>query len=487
MDIFKTPGFTSQDLLLIQSLLGAPSGSSSNPPLPVQSAPIKDSDEDISSSSSEHASEDEIEDVLIIKEEDEEMSTKNSSENDALVKQDKAASPIDAKDSESDDSSSSEEGEEQVQLWNENDDDEEPGLSTKSQSYFTSQHEVVDTDISVPEIAEVGAEEAIEILGEIVNIMDQAVIIEGLPSSYTNHVLDSETLLVFDDRKVLGYIYETFGPTAQPLYQVKFNSAFPLDTDKIKLARQVFHVPGRSRFVAIDSILIKGSDASNVYDEEPTVYELEFSDDEAEVAHKRKLKYGRRSRVDSVASTSFASPMRMRDQDMMTDAFGSNSAYDDHSPYDPDYSASTATRPPPMPYDEDPYADVSLVPSSQGGGSNLLSNILSGPAPSTGKGLRPPHRDRRGRGQARGRRQQHEAISQVHAHDATNSAFQYSAAEYNAYQQAAMVQPHINPRFAAAFGMAGMAYPHWQNPYTTPEQYWSQGWGAGGGYGPGSS
>ena len=58
------------------------------------------------------------------------------------------------------------------------------------------------------------------------------------------------------------------------------------------LARQVFHVPGRSRFVAVDSIRIKGSDASNLYDEEPAVYELEFSDDEAEAAHKRNLKHG---------------------------------------------------------------------------------------------------------------------------------------------------------------------------------------------------
>lgn len=110
-------------------------------------------------------------------------------------------------DSESDDSSSSEEDEPQVRPRKECDDDEgEPGLSTESKSYFASQHEVVDSNIPVPEIEEIGAEEGIEILGEIVNIMDQAVIIRGLPSSHTNHVLDSETLLVFDDRKVLGYV-----------------------------------------------------------------------------------------------------------------------------------------------------------------------------------------------------------------------------------------------------------------------------------------
>lgn len=35
---------------------------------------------------------------------------------------------------------------------------------------------------------------------------------------------------------------------------------------------------------------MRGSDASNVHDEEPAEYELEFSDDEQEAAHKARLK-----------------------------------------------------------------------------------------------------------------------------------------------------------------------------------------------------
>ncbi len=89
MDTFKTPSFVSQDLLLIQSLLGTASKVS---PPPAQAAPL-DSDEDIASSSSEYASEDEIEDVLIVKEEDEEMKMENGSKTDALVKLEQAPSP----------------------------------------------------------------------------------------------------------------------------------------------------------------------------------------------------------------------------------------------------------------------------------------------------------------------------------------------------------------------------------------------------------
>ena len=50
-------------------------------------------------------------------------------------------------------------------------------------------------------------------------------------------------------------------------------------------------VPSKSKFVFVDKIkAFKGSDASNVYDEEPADDELEFSDDEAEAAYKSRMK-----------------------------------------------------------------------------------------------------------------------------------------------------------------------------------------------------
>lgn len=89
-------------------------------------------------------------------------------------------------------------------------------------------------------------------------------------------------------------IYETFGPTSQPLYQIKFNQSYPLDTEKIRVAREVYHVPQRSNFVFMDYLKkLRGSDASNIHDEEPGDDEIEFSDDEQESAFKqaRKKKY----------------------------------------------------------------------------------------------------------------------------------------------------------------------------------------------------
>jgi hypothetical protein len=75
------------------------------------------------------------------------------------------------------------------------------------------------------------------------------------------------------------------------MYQVKFSDANPLDPEQMQIARDVFHVPQRSRFIFLNQIKqMKGSDASNVYDEEPADHELEFSDDEAEAAFKSSLK-----------------------------------------------------------------------------------------------------------------------------------------------------------------------------------------------------
>ena len=61
-----------------------------------------------------------------------------------------------------------------------------------------------------------------------------------------------------------------------------------MDTEKVQIGKPVFHVPCKSFYVFVQQIKhLKGSDASNVHDEEPGEDELEFSDDEQEAAHKK--------------------------------------------------------------------------------------------------------------------------------------------------------------------------------------------------------
>lgn len=75
------------------------------------------------------------------------------------------------------------------------------------------------------------------------------------------------------------------------MYLIKFPSASAIDTNIVSTSREVFHVPSRSHFVFPSQLrMFKGSDASNVHDEEVGADEMEFSDDEAEAAYKRQLK-----------------------------------------------------------------------------------------------------------------------------------------------------------------------------------------------------
>jgi hypothetical protein len=60
----------------------------------------------------------------------------------------------------------------------------------------------------VPSESYVGWDEELEHIGEIMNISDRSVIVRGVASASAANVktLDAGSLLVFDDRRVLGYV-----------------------------------------------------------------------------------------------------------------------------------------------------------------------------------------------------------------------------------------------------------------------------------------
>ncbi|KAG9314103.1 Gar1/Naf1 RNA binding region-domain-containing protein [Chiua virens] len=348
---FKVPSNVPQDLLLIQDLIGAVPPPTVTPNLVPNSLDSSD-DDSIASSDGEVESEAEVEADLAVYDEDNRASTAAS---------DSASRP----DSESDTSSSDLEVEYQFEASQQQRpadgvEDEESG-ATAAANYLQTKNEIVDANIMVPAISEVEPDDVLEKVGEIMSIVGSIVIVKGLPAdpvkSLSERALDAESLLVFDDRKVLGYIHETFGPTSQPLYQVIFNQHYPLDTSKVWLSREVFHIPQRSHFVFVNQLKdMRGSDASNIHDEEPAEDEIEFSDDEKEAAFRAQR---RRRRGYTVSSSRQASPAttRTHTDDMAQDTYHGSNPYDAHGPYDDDYHITGPSRPPPVPYD-DPYADV---------------------------------------------------------------------------------------------------------------------------------
>jgi H/ACA ribonucleoprotein complex non-core subunit NAF1 len=319
--MFQEPQSISQDLLLIHSLVD----NTTSPSVLNSYTSRKFSvDESIKSSDSESDSGDEVEEIeadLRVKEEESEkllvLFSNIANISDKLVRRLFTNSDVDTDTASSDCDCDLPTNLDALQCdpeMVESEDEEVDGvpLTAVSGTYMQTKNEVMDSDIAIPDIEAVGLEEELELVGEVISIMEMAVIVKGAESEVANRAagraLDSGTLLVFSDRKVLGYVifcilsilssshsnsqvYETFGPTSQPLYQVKFNHAYPLDLEKVQISRTVFHVPQRSHFVFLNQVsLLRGSDASNAHDEEPADDELEFSDDEKEAAFKSSLK-----------------------------------------------------------------------------------------------------------------------------------------------------------------------------------------------------
>lgn len=87
--------------------------------------------------------------------------------------------------------------------------DEESSV-TAAATYLQTKNEIVDANFMVPTISEVEPCDKLEKVGEIMSIVGNVVIVRGLPADPVNSLskcaLDAESLLVFEDRKVLGYV-----------------------------------------------------------------------------------------------------------------------------------------------------------------------------------------------------------------------------------------------------------------------------------------
>ncbi|ORX94700.1 NAF1-domain-containing protein, partial [Basidiobolus meristosporus CBS 931.73] len=120
----------------------------------------------------------------------------------------------------------------------------------------------------VPEIqVEIPENAPIVPLGLISSVIDNLVVVETYISDQPQY-LDAGSLLVMEDRKPLGYVFETFGPVSRPFYSVRFNQNSDIDKERIVKGKRIFSIPNMAHYVLPGAIRDKGSDASNMYDEE---------------------------------------------------------------------------------------------------------------------------------------------------------------------------------------------------------------------------
>lgn len=162
---------------------------------------------------------------------------------------------------------------------------------------IVSKNEVVDELApSLPDDFKIDLSEPIEEIGTVTGIVDRSIIIKGNLSGEFRFLKEG-SVLCFEDRTPLGYLFEIFGPLAHPLYRVKYNTDDDLEKLSDPKDKKVFYVVPKSNFEYTDSIkVIKGSDASNWNDEEVPEGEQEFSDDEKEMESKKSKNKKKRNR-----------------------------------------------------------------------------------------------------------------------------------------------------------------------------------------------
>ena len=139
----------------------------------------------------------------------------------------------------------------------------------------------------------------LEELGCVEKLVENSALVKAKTSG-EYEVLESGSVLCFESRSIIGAVAETLGRVQQPYYSVRFTNAAAIKEAGIAEGTKVFYVSQFATTVFTQPLkALKGSDASNLHDEEVGEDELEFSDDEAEAEHKRQVKLQKRAKYDA--------------------------------------------------------------------------------------------------------------------------------------------------------------------------------------------
>ncbi|RGB29736.1 Gar1/Naf1 RNA binding region-domain-containing protein [Rhizophagus diaphanus] len=104
----------------------------------------------------------------------------------------------------------------------------EMGLS--SGGPLRTKNEIIDITITKPTI-EIKPDMHLTEIGSILHVVEDQIVIK-VNATGEYKILDVGTVLVLEDKEVLGEIFETIGPVAHPMYVVRFN-----DINKEKVVR----------------------------------------------------------------------------------------------------------------------------------------------------------------------------------------------------------------------------------------------------------
>lgn len=170
-------------------------------------------------------------------------------------------------------------------------DNAKPGKTGGSVQVRTK-NEILEDKVEKPNVT-ITATMKLQDLGTVEFLVGNLVVIKANISGEFQ-VLESGSVLCLADRTVIGTVAEPLGRVQQPYYSVRFNSKEEIAEAGVAVGTNVFYVEEYSRRAFTQTLkTMKGSDASNIHDEEVGEDEVEFSDDEAEAEYKKRGRLGR--------------------------------------------------------------------------------------------------------------------------------------------------------------------------------------------------
>ncbi|EJT41479.1 NAF1-like protein [Saccharomyces kudriavzevii IFO 1802] len=194
----------------------------------------------------------------------------------------------DSDSSDSEDDSDGQKAEDEDAIENE---DEDEDLSPSGP--IISKNEVLEEAVpELPEDYEISEKTIITPVGVLKSAFENNIIIHATLSG-EKRVLKEGSIFCLEDRTLIGMLAEVFGPLQNPFYRVKLaDSKKALFNElKARLGEKACIVTPDAHWIdTFELRRIKGTDASNGYDEELPEEEQEFSDDEKEALFKKMKK-----------------------------------------------------------------------------------------------------------------------------------------------------------------------------------------------------
>ncbi|KAH6632272.1 Gar1/Naf1 RNA binding region-domain-containing protein [Chaetomium tenue] len=167
------------------------------------------------------------------------------------------------------------------------------GKSKGSGAALRTKNEVAEAAIPKPDV-NITPEMKIERLGNIEFIVETTAVIKSQTPGEVQ-VLDSGSVLCKEDRTVIGALAEVLGNVRSPMYTVGFSTEDEIKGLELVAGMPIYYSVQHANYVFTQPLKeAKGTDASNLHDEELPAEEMEFSDDEKEAEYKRAQKQKRR-------------------------------------------------------------------------------------------------------------------------------------------------------------------------------------------------